>query len=72
MLLQADGPSASFGQGRLVAQGEADHHDNLVASLNLYSSTDSRTVANQRGERGVAHREGQVAATGIHRASGRA
>jgi hypothetical protein len=36
-LLQANGPGASFGLGRLVVQGEANRHDNLVASLNLYS-----------------------------------
>ena len=47
--MQANGPGASFGLGRLVAQGEADRHENLVTSLNLYSCTYSCTVANQRG-----------------------
>jgi len=29
--------AASFGLGYLAAQGEANRHDNLGASLNLYS-----------------------------------
>ena len=46
-------PRNSFRLGSLAAQGEANRHDNLSASLSLYSCTDSCTVANQREARPV-------------------